>query len=90
MENYSDFNSNDELHITTGSSTGILGIARTIQSLFKEIGGEITIVPSESKDEVQKDARNVPDPYIKKWWQPKTSVTEGITKVFNEMRKDYV
>ena len=90
MENYSDFTSDDELHITTGNSTGILGIARTIQSLFKEIGREIIITPSESKDEVQKDARNVPDPYIKKWWQPKTSVTEGITKVFNEMRKDYV
>ena len=89
MENYSDFTSNDELHITTGDSTDILGIARTIQSLFKEIDREVTIAPSESKDEVQKDARNVPDPYIKKWWQPKTSVTEGITKVFTEMKKNY-
>ena len=89
MENYSDFTSNDELHITTGDSTDILGIARTIQSLFKEIDREVTIAPSESKDEVQKDARNVPDPYIKKWWQPKTSVTERITKVFTEMKKNY-
>ena len=89
MENYSDFTSNDELHITTGDSTDILGIARTIQSLFKEIDREVTIAPSESKDEVQKDARNVPDPYIKQWWQPKTSVTEGITKVFTEMKKNY-
>ena len=90
MQYYDHLNSDDDLHITTGDSTDILGIARTIQSLFKEIGREVTIAPSESKDEVQKDARNVPDPYIKKWWQPKTSVTEGITKVFNEMRKDYV
>ena len=89
MENYSDFTSNDDLHITTGDSTSILGIARTIQSLFKEIGREVTIAPSESKEEVQKDVRNVPDPYIKKWWQPKTSVTEGITKVFEEMKKGY-
>ena len=89
MENYSDFTSDDELHITTGDSTDILGIARTIQSLFKETGREVAIVPAESKDEVQKDARNVPDPYIKKWWNPKTSVTEGITKVFNEMKKNY-
>ena len=89
MENYSDFTSNDGLHITTGDSTDILGIARTIQSLFEETGREVTIVPAESKDEVQKDARNVPDPYIKKWWQPKTSVTEGITKVFTEMKKNY-
>ncbi len=89
MQNYSDFTSDDDLHITTGYSTDILGIARTIQSLFEEIGREVTIVPAESKDEVQKDARNVPDPYIEKWWQPKTSVTEGITKVFNEMKKNY-
>ena len=89
MENYSDFTSNDELHITTGSSTSILEIASQIQSLFKGIGREITIAPAKSKDEVQKDARNVPDPYIKKWWQPKTSVTEGITKVFTEMKKNY-
>ena len=89
MEYYDHLPSDDDLHITTGDSTSILGIARTIQSLFKEIGREVTIAPSESKDEVQKDARNVPDPYIKKWWQPKTSVTEGITKVFTEMKKNY-
>ena len=89
MENYSDFTSNDELHITTGSSTSILEIASQIQSLFKEIGREVTVVPAESKDEVQKDARNIPDPYINKWWQPKTTVSEGIKKVFDEMKKDY-
>ena len=60
-----------------------------IRDRFKNIGRKITVVPAESKDEVQKDARNVPDPYIKKWWQPKTSVTEGITKVFTEMKKNY-
>ena len=39
--------------------------------------------------EVQKDARNVPDPYIQKFWKSKTSVKEGITKVFEEMKKDF-
>ena len=89
MDQYSDFTSDIELHITTGISTNILGIARTIQSLFKEIGKEVDIVPSPSKDEVQKDARNVPNPYIRKWWEPKTSITEGIGKVFEEMKKKY-
>ena len=89
MLQYSDFTSDDELHITTGSSTSILGIAGTIQTLFKNIGRKITVVPAKSKDEVQKDARNVPDPYIKKWWQPKTTVADGIAKVFYEMKKDY-
>ena len=89
MQEYSDFTSDNELHITTGVSTSILGIARTIQSLFKEIGKEVGIAPSPSKDEVQKDARNVPDTYIRKWWEPKTSITEGIGKVFEEMKKNY-
>ena len=90
MEQYSDFNSDDELHITSGVSTSILGIARTIQSLFKEIGKEVGIAPSSSKDEVQKDARNVPDPYIRKWWEPKTNITDGIKNVFEEMKNAYV
>ena len=89
MEKYSDFTSSDELHITSGISTSILEIARHIQSLFKEIGKEVDVSPSPSKDEVQKDARNVPDPYIKKWWEPKTSITDGIKKVFTEMKKNY-
>ena len=89
MEKYSEFTSDDELHITTGDSTTILGIAGTIQTLFKEMGRKITVIPDERKDEVQKDARNVPDPYIKKWWQPKTSVADGIAKVFEEMKSDW-
>ena len=89
MQEYTAFTSSDELHITSGISTSILEIARHIQSLFKEIGKEVDVSPSPSKDEVQKDARNVPDPYIKKWWEPKTSITDGIKKVFTEMKKNY-
>jgi len=89
MQEYTAFTSSDELHITSGISTSILEIARNIQSLFKEIGKEVDVSPSPSKDEVQKDARNVPDPYIKKWWQSKTSITDGIKKVFTEMKKNY-
>ena len=90
MEKYSDFTSDDELHITTGDSTTILEIASQIQSLFKEMGRKITVIPDERKDEVQKDARNISDPYIKKWWQSKTSVPDGIAKVFEVMKHDWV
>ena len=86
---YDQFTCDDELHITTGVSTSILEIARNIQILFKSIGKEVKVVPASSKDEVQKDARNIPDPYIKKWWQPKTNVIDGIAKVFEEMKKNY-
>ena len=90
MEKYSDFTSSDELHITSGVSTSILEIARHIQSLFKEIGKEVDVSPSPSKDEVQKDARNVPDPYLRKWWEPKTSVNDGVRKVFEAMKHDWI
>jgi len=89
MGKYSDFTSSDELHITSGVSTSILEIAKTIQLYFSGEEKEVKIIPASSKDEVQKDARNIPDPYIRKWWEPKTSITEGIGKVFTEMRKNY-
>ena len=89
MDCYYQFTCDDELHITTGVSTSILEIAQNIQVLFKNIGKEVEVIPASSKDEVQKDARNIPDPYIKKWWQPKTNVVDGITKVFEEMKKNY-
>ena len=89
MENYDQLTSDDELHITTGSHTTILEVARIIQRLFSNIEKDVVIQPAESKDEVQKDARNIPDPYIKKFWRSKTSLKKGITKVFEEMKKDY-
>ena len=88
MDRYSDFSSSDNLHITSGNSTSILEIGREIQKLFKGIGKKIEVVPSEEKDDVQKDARNVADPFFRKWWEPKTSLVEGIGKVFNEMNND--
>ena len=89
MGNYDRLTSDDELHITTGSHTTILEIAEIIKRLFSNIDKDVVIQPAESKDEVQKDARNVPDPYIQKFWRSKTSVKEGITKVFEEMKKDF-
>ena len=90
MDCYYQFTCDDELHITTGVSTSILEIAQNIQTLFKSINKEVKVIPASSKDEVQKDARNIPDSYIKKWWQPKTNVVDGISKVFEEMKKIYV
>ena len=89
MDEYDNLSCDDELHITTGVYTTVLEIAEEIKSLFSGIGKTITVTPAQSKDEVQKDARNVPDPYIKEFWQPTTSVKEGLKKVFEEMKKDY-
>ena len=90
MEEYSNISSDDELHITTGVYTSILEIAQEIRKLFNDIGKEVEVIPSEKKDEVQKDARNEPDPFIKKFWQPKTSVKDGLKKVFEVMKNDWI
>ena len=89
MGHYDKLSSDDELHITTGSHTTILEIARIIQRLFSTIDKEVVITRSECIDEVQKDARNKPDPYIQKFWRAKTSVKEGLSIVFFKMRNDY-
>ena len=87
---YDQFTCDDELHITTGISTSILEIAQIIQILFRNIGKEVEVIPASSKDEVQKDARNISDPYIERWWRPKTDVVDGISKVFNEIKLNYL
>ena len=87
---YDQFTCDDELHITTGISTSILEIAQIIQILFRDIGKEVKVIPASSKDEVQKDARNISDSYIERWWRPKTDVVDGISKVFNEIKLNYL
>ena len=41
------------------------------------------IIPADRKDETQRNAMNEPDPYIKKYWKPKTTLQEGIMKLYN-------
>ena len=90
MEQYTEHNSDSELHITSFQSTTILEIGKIIQGLFKSQGKKITLNPAQAKDEVQKDARNEANPYIKKWWKPRTSIEDGIEKIYEAMKKDYV
>ena len=90
MERYTEHSSDSELHITSFQSTTILEIGKIIQGLFKSQGKKITLNPAQAKDDVQKDARNEANPHIKKWWKPKTSIEDGIEKIYEEMKKDYV
>ena len=90
MEEYETLDSDDNLHITSFDSTTILDIANIIRQLFLSDRKIVQLIPSESKDEVQKDARNEADSYILKLWKPKTSIRDGIKKVFEEMKNDWV
>jgi len=89
MLEYDQFTSDSELHITSFRSTTILEIAKIIQGIFKANGKTVAVKKAQKKDEVQKDARNEANPFIRKWWKAKTSIEDGIEKIFEEMKKDY-
>jgi len=88
MNNYNDFTSEDNLHITSYHPTSILDIAHIIKGQFNLIGKyDVKLQPSTEKDSVQMDKKNRPDMYLSKWWIPKTTIEQGIVKVFNEMKQ---
>ena len=89
MHQYNDFTSDSDIHITSFTNTTILEIGKIIRGLFKADGKEITLSPAQAKDEVQKDARNIPDPFIRNYWNPKTSITKGIENIYRGMKQYY-
>ena len=89
MLEYDQFTSDSELHITSFRSTTILEIAKIIQGIFKANGKTVAVEKAQTKDEVQKDARNEANPFIRKWWKAKTSIEDGIEKIYETMKKDY-
>ena len=89
MNNYKDFNSDDELHVTSFSSIKIIDIAQIIQQKFSMIGKNIDIKPSIDTDTVQQNSKNVASKYLTNWWKPTTSLDDGIAKVFASMKKNY-
>jgi len=89
MLEYDQFTSDSELHITSFRSTTILEIAKIIQGIFKANGKTVAVEKAQTKDEVQKDARNEANPFIRKWWKAKTPIEDGIEKIYEAMKKDY-
>jgi nucleoside-diphosphate-sugar epimerase len=90
MNNYEDFTSEDNLHITSFHSTKIIDIASIICEQFNLMGKyDVKVQPSDQKDSVQLDKKNKPDTYLTKWWTPKTTIDRGINKVFEYMEKNY-
>lgn len=91
MENYDDFTSEDNLHITSFHSTKVIDIASMILGQFNLMGKyDVKVQPSDQKDTVQMDKKNRADTYLLKWWTPKTTIEQGIAKVFEAMKNEQV
>ena len=65
------------IHITNFKWTKIIEIAKYIQSI-----SECKIIVNNRKDQTQKNAMNTPNKNILNYWNPKTSLTEGINKLY--------
>lgn len=85
MLNYDKFSFDDEFHVTSFQSIKIIDIARIIQNEFAKVGKCVKILPSKEKDIIQLNAKNKANDFILKWWKPKTSIEDGIEKIFMEM-----
>ena len=89
MNNYDDFKSDDELHVTSFMSIKIINIANIIKQKFEMIGKNVDLKPSIDIDTVQQNSKNVASNYLTNWWKPKTTLEDGIAKVFASMKKNY-
>ena len=90
MDNYDKFKTDDPLHITSFEYTTISKVAEIITKLFFAEKKIVTFLSGDSKDEVQKDKKNEADKFITSWWKPKVSINDGIKKVFEEMKNDWI
>lgn len=91
MNCYDNFKPTDPLHITSFRNDSIKSVAEMIRGQFNLIGKyDVKIKPGIAKDSVQMDKRNEADTYITGWWMPKTPLDQGIAKVFEEMKNDWI
>lgn len=81
---YEKIDRNKPLHITNFEWSKIIDIARIISSYFNNC----IINPTKKKDNVQRNIKNQPDPYILGFWKPITSLNSGIKKVIDLMAKE--
>lgn len=77
---YNELSRDQEYHITSFEWTTVLNIAEIVASHFPGT----TIIPADSKDTVQKDARNEADNWILNFWQPKINLIDGIANIVKE------
>jgi nucleoside-diphosphate-sugar epimerase len=76
---YDNIDNNTALHITSFTWTKIKDIANIVASFFPGT----RIIPGKTSDNVQNGIKNEPKGDILNFWQPKTSMYDGIQKIIN-------
>lgn len=87
MKKYRDFRFKKHIDLNTGKSTKIKDVASIISELFLREGKIVKFIPAQNKDGVQMNKKNKAERFLFKYWEPKFSLKQGITQVFNHYIK---
>lgn len=82
-QKFDELDKQKQYHITSFSWNTIVEIAEEVSENFYDC----EIEKSQTKDTIQKDKKNEPDPYILNFWKPKISLKEGIKDIIKKMEK---
>lgn len=85
-QRYAELPRDRNYHVTSFEWNTMLEVAEIIVSHFPNT----RIQPAAKKDMVQLDAKNEPDPYILEYWQPETSLQDGIAAIIKHMESKNV
>ena len=71
------------IDLTSTKYVKIIYVANIIKKLLLKKNIKIKIIPSKLKDSVQLNKKNKADRYLFKFWKPKFSLEEGISKIID-------
>ena len=77
---YAAMSRDASLHITNFEWATILEAAQLVGEMMR-----VPVIPGQATDTVQKGLRNEPDRYVLQYWQPETSLRDGIARVIKAM-----
>jgi len=80
-ERYQDLPRDQEYHVTSFEWHTMLEVAETVAEHFPGT----KVLPAATKDDVQRDAKNEPDPFIMRYWQPQIDLEQGISDIVQQM-----
>jgi nucleoside-diphosphate-sugar epimerase len=83
MKKYNIFKNKNIIDLSYGKYTKIIKVAVIIKNIFKKKGIDIKVIRGKKDDQLQKNKKNIPNTYLKKYWKPKFSLEQGIEEVLN-------
>jgi len=89
MLNFKKLRSKTIIDLHSGKFVSIRFLAKVISKVFMRYGKKVRFVPNRSvTDNLQNNIMNKGDSFFFKYWKPKSSLDQGVQKVFkNYFRK---